>query len=63
MNIRIGRLIAAITLDKDTILLKLKIVMNIPKQAKPTCQASPKSTPNPVATALPPFQPSQTGQM
>ena len=32
--------------------------MNRPKQASPTGQANPKNMPRPVATALPPFQPS-----
>ena len=62
-SIRKGRLIAEIMLDKEMILLKLRIVRNIPKQAVPTCQVRPKSIPRPVATALPPFQPSHMGQM
>ena len=37
--------------------------MKTPKVASPTCHERPRNIPNPVATALPPFQLSQTGQM
>ena len=51
------------TLESDTI-RKIEITaMNNPKQASPTGQARPRNIPKPVATALPPFQPSHTGQM
>jgi hypothetical protein len=43
--------------------LTLRQVRKRPKQARPTGQARPSSMPSPVATALPPFQPSHTGQM
>ncbi len=59
----IGRLIAAVILAKDTILLKLKTVRKMPRQVTPTGQEMPRSIPKPVATAFPPFHPSQIGHM
>ena len=57
------QVLAATTLESETI-RKIEITaMNRPKQASPTGQASPRNMPRPVATALPPFQPSHTGQM
>ena len=58
-----GREMAATVLDSETMRLALSTARKIPKQARPTLQVSPSSMPRPVATALPPFQPSQIGQM
>ena len=62
-NIIKGSAKAEQTLASETILKIVIINKNTPKVASPTCQERPKNTPNPVATALPPFQPSQTGQI
>ena len=62
-NISKGKLKAAEILDKDTILLIVKTIRKTPKELSPTGQERPKSIPNPVATALPPFHLSQTGQI
>ena len=62
-NIIKGRVNAALILASDTILNNAIITINIPSVASPTCHEMPRNTPNPVATALPPFQFSQTGQM
>ena len=63
LNIYTGRRIAAVILDKDTILVKLIIIKNVPKDARPTFQESAINIPNPVATALPPFPFNHIGQM
>ena len=62
-NIIKGRANAALTLASDTILNNVIIMIKIPSVASPTCHERPRNIPNPVATALPPFQLSQTGQM
>ena len=62
-NIIKGRANAALTLARDTILNNVIIMIKMPKVASPTCHESPRNIPNPVATALPPFQLSQIGQM
>ena len=58
-----GRAIAALILASDTILNNVIMNINIPNVVSPTCHEMPRNTPSPVATALPPFQLSQTGQM
>ncbi len=62
-NIIKGRAKAALTLASDTILNSVIITIKTPSVESPTCQERPRNTPNPVATALPPFQLSQIGQM
>lgn len=47
----------------ETILNAEKIKAKIPKDANPTFQDRPRKTPKPVATALPPCQLSQRGQI
>ena len=51
-----GKANAALTLASDTILNNDIIIMNTPSVPSPTCHESPRNTPSPVATALPPFQ-------
>ncbi len=63
INIIKGRAKAAQTLASDTILNNVIIRMKIPKVASPTGHEMPRNTPKPVATALPPLQFSQTGQI
>lgn len=58
-----GKANAALILASDTILNNDIIIINTPSVPSPTCHESPRNTPSPVATALPPFQLSQTGQM
>ena len=62
-NIIKGRANAELTLARDTILNNVIIMIKMPNVASPTCHESPRNIPNPVATALPPFQLSQIGQM
>ena len=63
INIIKGSANAALTLASDTILNNVIIRMKTPKVASPTCHEIPRNIPKPVATALPPLQFSQTGQM
>lgn len=63
INIIKGSANAALTLASDTILNNVIIRMKTPKVASPTCHERPRNIPKPVATALPPLQFSQTGQM
>ena len=63
INIYIGRRKAAVILERDTILVKLITIKNVPKDATPTFQESAINIPNPVATALPPFPFNHIGQM
>ena len=63
MNIYIVRRSAAEILDRDTILVKLITIKNVPKDARPTSQESAINIPNPVATALPPLPFNHMGQM
>ena len=63
INIIKGSAIAALTLASDTILNNVIITIKIPIVASPTCHESPRNIHKPVATALTPFQFSQTGQM
>ena len=62
-NIIKGRANDALTLASDTILNNVIITIKMPSVASPTYHESPRNIPNPVATALPPFQFNQTGQM
>ena len=62
-NIIKGRDNAALTLASDTILNNAIIMMKTPKVVSPTCHERPRNIPKHVATALPPLQLSQTGQM
>ena len=62
-NIIKGSASDAQILASDTILNIVMIKANIPKVARPTCHERPKNIPKPVATAFPPFQLNQTGQM
>ena len=62
-NIIKGRDNAALTLASDTILDNTITMMKTPKVEIPTCHERPRNIPKPVATALPPLQFSQTGQM
>ena len=63
INIIKGSANEAVKLASDTILNNNIIKINTPKVASPTCHERPRNIPNPVATALPPLQFSQTGQM
>ena len=58
-----GRRSAAVILDRDTTLVKLTIIKNVPNEARPTCQESAINIPNPVATAFPPFPFNHIGHM
>ncbi len=62
-NIIKGRANDALTLASDTILNNVITIKKMPKVASPTCHERPRNIPNPVATALPPFQFSHIGQM